>query len=95
MIAECGLGQDSVFIDVGAGLGKPNIHVAQVMSLHIAALACMCCDCIRGWMSCLSQLAFAHKPNIHVAQVNIIFLWLGDGWVWGVVGPHCLCVARV
>lgn len=30
MISHCGLGKDSVFIDVGAGLGKPNIHVAQV-----------------------------------------------------------------
>ena len=29
MISHCGLGKDSVFIDVGAGLGKPNIHVAQ------------------------------------------------------------------
>jgi hypothetical protein len=30
MISHCGLGKDSIFIDVGAGLGKPNIHVAQV-----------------------------------------------------------------
>lgn len=30
MISHCDLGKDSVFIDVGAGLGKPNIHVAQV-----------------------------------------------------------------
>ena len=29
MISHCGLGKDSIFIDVGAGLGKPNIHVAQ------------------------------------------------------------------
>ncbi len=29
MIACCNLGKDSIFIDVGAGLGKPNIHVAQ------------------------------------------------------------------
>jgi hypothetical protein len=29
MIEYCKLGKDSIFIDVGAGLGKPNIHVAQ------------------------------------------------------------------
>ena len=29
MIKHCELGPESVFIDVGAGLGKPNIHVAQ------------------------------------------------------------------
>lgn len=29
MISHCGLGKGSVFIDVGAGLGKPSIQVAQ------------------------------------------------------------------
>lgn len=34
MIQHCELGKDSIFIDVGAGLGKPNIHVAQVRILR-------------------------------------------------------------
>lgn len=41
MISHCGLGKDSVFIDVGAGLGKPNIHVAQVNELRA-----------RNWVAC-------------------------------------------
>jgi 16S rRNA G527 N7-methylase RsmG len=30
MVEHCELGKHSLFIDVGSGLGKPNIHVAQV-----------------------------------------------------------------
>ncbi|EWM22673.1 hypothetical protein Naga_100023g16 [Nannochloropsis gaditana] len=29
MVTHCALGRDSIFIDIGAGLGKPNIHVSQ------------------------------------------------------------------
>jgi 16S rRNA G527 N7-methylase RsmG len=30
MMAKQNLNKDSLFIDIGSGLGKPNIHVAQV-----------------------------------------------------------------
>jgi len=30
MVAYCELNKDSLFIDIGSGLGKPNIHVSQV-----------------------------------------------------------------
>jgi hypothetical protein len=36
MIEHTGLGPDSRFIDVGCGLGKPNIHVAQMPGVEFS-----------------------------------------------------------
>lgn len=36
MIEHTGLGQESRFIDVGCGLGKPNLHVAQMPGVEFS-----------------------------------------------------------
>jgi hypothetical protein len=32
MVEKCGLGSNSRFLDIGSGLGKPNLHLCQVMN---------------------------------------------------------------
>ena len=41
MVKHCDLNKDSYFIDVGAGLGKPNIHVAQVRAWKPWSSCCL------------------------------------------------------
>ena len=36
MVAQCALNNQSRFIDVGSGLGKPNFHVAQDPAVRLS-----------------------------------------------------------
>lgn len=64
MVKHCDLNTESIFIDIGAGLGKPNIHVAQVgggwLRVRLCALHTqlsdrahhsLCMRRTRGWLS--------------------------------------------
>lgn len=36
MVENCEMGTDSMFIDVGAGLGKPNFHACQDPGVRVS-----------------------------------------------------------
>lgn len=36
MVDKCEMGEDSMFIDVGSGLGKPNFHACQDPGVRVS-----------------------------------------------------------
>ncbi len=66
---KCGLDKDSRFLDVGAGLGKPNMHVAQDVGVRLSIGVEL--EPVRHQVSCATVDVYKCSMKFQLSMVNL------------------------